>query len=196
MQEDVSRYLARIPLALTTLRVLLAFLMILLALGKAGPTGFIVCLSLALISDILDGILARRFGVDSAAMRRYDSTADTVFYLSAVYAVWALYPEALRANLTGLFLLLGLELARYAVDLYKFGRETSYHMWSAKLWNLTMFAAFTALLGFQLSGLLFTAAIWVGIASDLEGLIATALLPKWRHDVPTAWHAYRIRRQG
>lgn len=32
MQEDVSRYLARIPLALTTLRVLLAFLMILLAI--------------------------------------------------------------------------------------------------------------------------------------------------------------------
>jgi CDP-diacylglycerol--glycerol-3-phosphate 3-phosphatidyltransferase len=170
--------------------------MILLAITKAGPTGFIICLTLALISDILDGIFARRFGVDSAALRRYDSTADTVFYLSAVYAVWALHPEALLANLTGLFLLLGLELARYMVDLYKFGRETSYHMWSAKLWNLTMFAAFTALLGFQFSGRLFTAAIWVGIASDLEGLIATTLLPNWRHDVPTAWHAYRIRRQA
>jgi CDP-diacylglycerol--glycerol-3-phosphate 3-phosphatidyltransferase len=72
-------------------------------------------------------------------MRRYDSTADTVFYLSAVYAVWAWHAEALRANLTGLFLLPGLEPARYAVDLFKFGRQTSYHMWSAKLWNLTMF---------------------------------------------------------
>jgi CDP-diacylglycerol--glycerol-3-phosphate 3-phosphatidyltransferase len=169
--------------------------MILLALVKAGSTGFIVCLSLALISDILDGILARRFGVNSAAMRRYDSTADTIFYLSAVYAVWALYPEALKANQTGLLFLLGLELTRYAVDFLKFGRETSYHMWSAKLWNLTMFAAFVALLGLGFSGWLLTAAIYVGIASDLEGLIATMLLPKWRHDVPTAWHAYRIRKQ-
>jgi CDP-diacylglycerol--glycerol-3-phosphate 3-phosphatidyltransferase len=169
--------------------------MITLAVKRAESYGFVVCLSLALVTDILDGIVARRYGVDSAAMRRYDSTADTVFYLSAVYAVWVLYPEALRANQRGLLLLLGLELSRYTIDLYKFGRETSYHMWSAKVWNLTMFAAFVALLGFQFSGWLFSAAIWVGIISDLEGLFATLLLPAWRHDVPTAWHAYRLRKR-
>ncbi|HUQ34533.1 MAG TPA: CDP-alcohol phosphatidyltransferase family protein [Pyrinomonadaceae bacterium] len=89
MQEYVSRYLARIPPALTTLRVQPAFLMILRALAKAGPAGIIVCLTPALISDILDGILARRFSVDSAAMRRYDSTAAAVFYLSAVNTMCA-----------------------------------------------------------------------------------------------------------
>jgi phosphatidylglycerophosphate synthase len=189
-----SHYLARAPLALTTLRILLALLMIFLALKKAGPFGFITCLCLALTSDILDGVVARRCGVASASLRRYDSTADTVFYLSAVFAVWVLYPAVLRANMSALLLLLGLELARYVVDLYKFGRETSYHMWSAKLWNLVMFAAFVALLGFGFSGWLFAAAVWVGVASDLEGLCATFLLPEWKYDVPSAWHAYRIRR--
>jgi phosphatidylglycerophosphate synthase len=194
MPAHRSHYLNLVPPALTTLRILLAVLMVFLALKKAAPFGFIICLCLALVSDILDGVVARRYNVASAFLRRYDSTADTVFYLSAVYAVWVLYPEALRNNLRALLILLGLELARYAVDLYKFGREASYHMWSAKLWNLTMFAAFTALLGFGFSGRLFTAAVWVGISSDLEGLLATFLLPAWRHDVPTVWHAYRIRK--
>jgi phosphatidylglycerophosphate synthase len=194
MPAPRSHYLARVPFALTTLRILLALLMIFLTLKRTGPFGFIACLCLALASDILDGIVARRYNVASASLRRYDSTADTIFYLSAVYAVWVLYPKALRANLRGLLLLLGVELARYVVDIYKFGRETSYHMWSAKLWNLTMFAAFVALLGFGFSGWLFAAAVWVGVASDLEGLLATFLLPQWRHDVPTAWHAYRIRK--
>jgi CDP-diacylglycerol---glycerol-3-phosphate 3-phosphatidyltransferase len=194
MQVSHSRHLIVIPLALTTVRVLLAILMILLALQKAEGFSFVICLSLALVSDIFDGVVARHYGVASTFLRRYDSTADTIFYLSAVCAVWILYPEALRSNLFGLLCLLGLELTRYAVDFYKFGRETSYHMWSAKFWNLIMFAAFVALLGFGFAGWLLAAAIWVGIASDLEGLFATLLMPKWGCDVPTVWHAYRIRR--
>ena len=194
MQATRSNYLIAIPLALTTLRVLLALLMIVLALDGASPFAFVTCLSAALLSDIFDGITARRYGVASAALRRYDSTADTIFYLSATFAVWLLYPEALRANIIGLVLLFGLELARYALDFYKFGRETSYHMWSAKVWNLTMFAAFVALLGFGFSGWLFTLAIWFGVAADLEGLFATLLLHVWTYDIPTVWHAYRLRR--
>jgi phosphatidylserine synthase len=60
MKEPGSNHRAQTPTALTTLRVLLALLMILQALAKAGPPGFIACLSPALISDIPDGILARR----------------------------------------------------------------------------------------------------------------------------------------
>lgn len=194
MPVSPSHYLVILPLSLTTLRVLLALLMILFALHQAAPSVFVICLSLALVSDIFDGVIARRCGVASASLRRYDSLADTIFYLSALYAVWVLYPEALRSNLFGLVFLLGLELTRYAMDFYKFGRETSYHMWSAKVWNLAMFAAFVALLGFGVSGWLLALAIWVGIATDLEGLCATFLLPAWTHDVPTVWHAYRIRK--
>jgi phosphatidylglycerophosphate synthase len=194
MQVSRSHYLAVIPLSLTTLRIWLALLMILLALHKAGHFSFIICLSLGLASDIFDGVAARRYGVVSASLRRYDSIADTIFYLSAVYCVWMLYPQALRSNIVGLAFLLGLELTRYVIDFYKYGRETSYHMWSAKCWNLTMFAAFVGLLGFGFSGWLFAAAIWMGIATDIEGLFATLLLPKWTYDVPTVWHAYRIRR--
>lgn len=196
MQASRSHHLVIIPLALTTVRVVLALLMISLALHKAARLSFVICLSLALVSDIFDGVTARHSGVASAALRRYDSIADTIFYLSAVYAVCVLYPDALRANLFGLACLLGLELTRYGVDFYKFGRETSYHMWSAKFWNLTLFAAFVALLGFGFSGWLFAAAIWMGIVTDLEGLLASLLLPKWVYDVPTVWHAYRIRRLG
>ena len=194
MPVSRTHYLVLIPLSLTTIRLLLALLMILLALNKAGPISFLTCLSSALVSDIFDGVVARRYGVASASLRRYDSIADTIFYLSATYSVWILYPEALLSNILGLLCLLVLELTRYVVDFYKFGRETSYHMWSAKCWNLTLFAALVALLGFGYSSRLLTAAIWLGVLTDLEGLVASLLLPKWTYDVPTVWHAYRIRK--
>jgi CDP-diacylglycerol--glycerol-3-phosphate 3-phosphatidyltransferase len=185
---------AAVPLALTTLRVLLAPLIVLLARVEAVRSSLVACLCAGLASDILDGVIARHLGVASTALRRYDSLADTAFYLSALYAAWILHPEVVRARARGLVVLFGLELARYAADFYKFGREASYHMWSAKCWNLIMFAAFVALLGLGFSRYLFAAAVWAGVATDLEGLSATLLLPRWTHDVPTVWHAYRIRR--
>jgi len=36
-------------------------------------------------------------------------------------------------------------------------------------------------------------AIYVGIASDLEGLAISALLPTWRSDIPSLVHAWRLR---
>jgi hypothetical protein len=38
-----------------------------------------------------------------------------------------------------------------------------------------------------------TAATWIGIVADLESLVISATLGKWRADVPTPWHARRLR---
>jgi CDP-diacylglycerol--glycerol-3-phosphate 3-phosphatidyltransferase len=69
-------------------------------------------------------------------------------------------------------------------------------MWSAKLWNITLFAALTGLMGFGISGWLFQLPIVVGIFTNLEALAASLLLPTWTHDVPTAYHAYKIHQDG
>jgi CDP-diacylglycerol--glycerol-3-phosphate 3-phosphatidyltransferase len=86
-----------------------------------------------------------------------------------------------------------LELLRYVVDYAKYRRETSYHMWSSKLWGIFLFAGFLSLLGFGHAGVLVTLAIVMGIVADIEGLLISAVLKDWRHDVPTVVHAWRIR---
>jgi hypothetical protein len=37
-------------------------------------------------------------------------------------------------------------------------------------------------------------ALTAGIVAELETLAITMTLPSWRHDVPSVWHAWRIRR--
>ena len=187
---------ARIPLALTLLRALLAPVVVVLALARPLPWAFGACLVAAFLSDLFDGILARRLGVATPALRRLDSAADTLFYLAATFAAWHLHPDAIRGRAGMLAALVALELARYAFDAWKFRREASYHMWSSKLWGIALFAGFVALLAFDADGVLVDLAVLVGIVADLEGLAISAVMPRWQSDVPTIVHAWRLRRKA
>lgn len=160
------------------------------------PLVFAVSLILGLLSDIFDGKVARRLGVATAKLRRLDSAVDTVFYSSAALCVYLLHEEFILKNLGLLIVLLALEILRYLFDWYKFRKEASYHMWSAKFWGLILFACFFGILVSDSENQIFTTALWVGIISDLEGLLISIILPNWQCDVPTFWHALKLRDQS
>jgi CDP-diacylglycerol--glycerol-3-phosphate 3-phosphatidyltransferase len=189
-------FAARVPLALTLLRALLAPVMVLLALAWPSPAAFGACLVAAFLSDVFDGVIARRLGVATPGLRRLDSIADSIFYVAALFAAWHLHASALRDHAVALLVLGALEAARYVVDLRKFGKEASYHMWTSKLWGLALFAGFLALLVFGEERFFVAAAIWVGVVADVEGLAISWALTAWRTDVPTIWHALRSRDRG
>ncbi len=167
--------------------------MVLLALLYPSRPAFAACLLAAFLSDIFDGILARRLGIATEALRRLDSIADTLFYVGATFAVWHLHPSALTRRWVPLVALLAIELCRYGVDFLKFRRETAYHMWSSKLWGIALFAAFFALLALGKDGYIVDAAIYAGLVADLEGLAISLTLAQWRNDVPSLCHALRLR---
>ena len=183
-----------IPLALTALRLLLAPVMAAGALLAPAPRLFGACLTLGFLSDVFDGIIARRLGVASAGLRRLDSGVDTIFYLAAGFAAWHLHPEVLARYRSALLLLGALELGRYLFDFVKFGREASYHMWSSKLWGISLFAAFLGLLALGYTGPLVGVPVYVGILADVEGLAISRVLGRWQPDVPSIGHALKLRR--
>lgn len=186
----------RIPLALTLLRALLAPVVILLALYYPSKVAFGLCLISAFLSDVFDGVIARRLNIATPDLRRLDSMADSVFYVGVIFAAWYLYPAEIWRHLPALLTLAGLEVARYVFDLVKFRREASYHMWSSKLWGIFLFTGSFALLALGIGGLPVALAIYVGIVADVEGLIISILLRKWQTDVPTFVHALRLRATG
>lgn len=189
-----TRLLNHVPVALTLLRAALGPVVLALAAYRPSPLVFACCLVIAFVSDIFDGVIARRLGVATEAVRRLDSVADSIFYVCAGISAYWLYPQAIRERLAPLCVLLALEVTRYVVDWAKFRRETSYHMWSSKLWGIFLFLGFFALLGFGQAGVLLTMAICVGILADAEGLLISLVLPVWRHDVPTVFHALGMRK--
>ena len=193
---QIAPIVNRAPLALTLLRAGLAPVVALLAVFYPSPAAFAACLIAAVISDYFDGVIARHLNIATANLRRLDSIADSLFYLSALFAAWWLYPQALAERLGPLAILIGLEILRYVFDYAKFRREASYHMWSSKLFGVALFLGFFSLLVFASDGLLVTLTIYVGIVSDIEGLAISFVLRDWRTDVPTIVHALRLRRRA
>lgn len=177
------------------MRAALAPVVIGLALLWPSRPAFGICLTIAFLSDVFDGILARRLGVATPALRRLDSSADTLFYLAVAWAAWYLHPAALTHRLGLLALLALLEVARYGLDLWRFGREASYHAWSAKLFGIALFAGCFSLMALGRDDSTLTAAIGCGIFADVEGLAISLVLKHWRTDVPTLLHALRFRTQ-
>lgn len=189
------RHMRHLPLVLTLIRGALGPTVIALAYLWPERSVLVLCVVAAFLTDIFDGVIARRLNIATPALRRLDSIADSVFYVSALWGVWVLHPSVIFANALSLMALAALELARYVFDLIKFGREASYHMWSSKLWGISLFIAFTAVFALKDPGSLPVIAIVLGIVADLEGLAISLALRSWQHDVPTIFHAMRMRRE-
>ena len=189
-----SYLLRRIPHLLLAARVVLG--PVLLIGGWAGWPGAALfgLLGAATLTDIFDGIIARRLGVATERLRRADSLADTAFYLCVGVLVVVRYPAVVAAYGPGLGAIVLLEGSRAVLDHYKFGRQAAYHMWSAKAWGLALLLGFSELFLTGDAGVFFALAIGLGILTDAEGLAASFVLPAWRHDVPSLFHALRLRR--
>jgi CDP-diacylglycerol--glycerol-3-phosphate 3-phosphatidyltransferase len=182
---------ARIPLALTLLRAALAPAILAAAGYDPNRALFGLCLALAFLSDVFDGVIARRLDVVTPGLRLLDSLTDTAFYACAVLAAFKLYPARLESHSKSIVALIALELTRYAFDWLKFRRVASYHMWSSKLWGLLLFIAFFALLVFGRGDWTLSAAIYCGILADVEGLAISWVLSESRTDVASIVHALR-----
>jgi phosphatidylglycerophosphate synthase len=186
-----SNCLRHIPILLTSLRMVLAPVLVVVGIAWPSRVTFGAILVSAFLSDVLDGMIARRLGIATPGLRRFDSAADTLFYFAVAIVAWHLYPRAITSRLKPLVALATLEVVRYVFDWYKFRREASYHMWSAKLFGLVLFLGCFALLARGSDDATLTVAIYCGILSDLEGLLISVRLKKWRADVPSLLHALK-----
>ena len=185
----------KLPHLLIAFRLVLGPVMIGITyiLTEAGRPLLVMLLLLGLLSDIFDGIIARYHQVSTATLRRMDSQTDLVFWLCAGWCTWMLDPEIISANCYLIILMLLMESLTYVLSIAKFGKETCTHALLSKLWGLSLFVGFTSLIGFGYGGLPLKLAFTLGIISHIDIYLIIIFLPKWTHDVPSAWHAWQIR---
>jgi phosphatidylglycerophosphate synthase len=169
----------------------------LLVFGKVRASGITVAILIAIgfVSDIYDGVIARRFGVVTEGLRRLDSAADTVFYLAAMFCAWRLHEATIVANRWLVVGVVGTLIVNHVVEFLKFRRESSYHTWLSKTWAIVLFVALVFLFAANDDSMI-AWALGFGILSHAENLAITFALPAWRHDVPSVFHALAIRRKG
>lgn len=186
----------RVPLLLVLLRLLFAPIMVIVGFryGTEAARFLATLVVLGVLTDVFDGIIARRLGVATPALRRFDSQTDACFWLATLWTCWLLHPDAIVAEWPKLLALLLVEASIYLLAYAKFRREMSTHSWLSKLWGLALTLAFTRLIAFGATGWSFDLMVVLGLLSQLEVIAIALILPRWRNDVPTAWHAWRLRR--
>ncbi|HSR36822.1 MAG TPA: CDP-alcohol phosphatidyltransferase family protein, partial [Desulfurivibrionaceae bacterium] len=86
----------------------------------------------SLLSDALDGFLARRLGQTTALGGLLDSWGDFALYCSTPLAIWWLWPEVVFLELPYVLTAILAFLLPVVTGFVKFRRLTSYHTWGAK----------------------------------------------------------------
>ncbi|WP_116786941.1 CDP-alcohol phosphatidyltransferase family protein [Flavobacterium psychrotrophum] len=184
-----------IPYLLIGFRLLLGPVMIAITYnyGSTARIFLMVLLLLGILSDIFDGIIARAQNVSTATMRRIDSQVDVVFWLCSGWCAWLLSPEVITANKYAITTIFVMEGLTYVFSILKFGKETCTHAILSKLWGITLFIALSSVIGFNYGGIPLMLAIIFGVISHIDVYLIILFLPRWTHDVASAWHAWQIR---
>ncbi len=94
---------------------------------------YVWLLCINLISDILDGYLARKFKWESEFGARLDSTADFGTYLAAFAGMIFIETAFFQAHFTEFMALLGFFFIPQLLCVFKYGRNTSMHLYSSKI---------------------------------------------------------------
>lgn len=145
-----------------------------------------------MLSDIYDGVIARRLGIATAPLRVMDSRADAWFFLWVGAGAWFAAPEVVRTYWLPISVEIMLQAAAYSYDLIRYRRITSLHAYSAKIWGVTLYLAAVGLLALH-SGVLIWLAFAAGLASAADAMAIKLILPGWQHDILSFRHALFLR---
>ncbi|HEX4888066.1 MAG TPA: CDP-alcohol phosphatidyltransferase family protein [Luteibaculaceae bacterium] len=185
-----------IPFLLVYTRLLLAPVMIVVSLQWGHPARFVLVgfIVLGLLTDVFDGIIARRMGISSPFLRRLDSQVDLIFWVSIAISACIFDPNVFYDHRWACGAVVMTEVLCYLISIIRFKRETCTHAFLSKLWGLCLLFFFIASIGFgQGERYLHFTVVW-GLISQTDVMLIILLLPKWQNDIPSSYHAWLIRR--
>ena len=186
----------RVPLLLIYSRLLVGGLIVLLSLWHP-PYFRIIIISLityGLLSDIFDGIIARRLGVSNEKMRRLDSGIDMAFWFMVLAGTYIIAPGFFKSNALPIFTVIVLEALTYCISFLRFRKEVATHAILSKIWVLTIFATLLQVIATGNSIWLFRICYYIGIITRMEIVLILLVIRQWTNDVPSVYHAVKIRR--
>ncbi len=171
-----------IPNIITSCRLLLVPVILWFAIAKHEKL-FAVFLVINLVTDIIDGYIARRFKMETEIGARLDSFADNFNYLLAFLGMFIFKMDDLRPHLVSLFVYIGMLVLTVIVSLIKFRKFPSFHLYMTKIGGYFSGFFFVCLftLGF-FAPLYYLVIVW-GIVGAIEHIAIQMVIPEMRSNV-------------
>ncbi len=168
-----------IPNVLSLYRLITFPLVLWLALSGREPA-FAVMLCVNLVTDILDGFIARRFNMMTEIGARLDSIADIGTYILAVTGIFCFKAADFEPHLPSFLVYLGLFVACNLLALVKFRRFPSLHLYSWKIGGYMQGIFFFVLFVSGFYTVFYYIMITWGILAFTEHLVVQLLLKEMR----------------
>lgn len=156
-----------------------------------GPIWMTALMIIGLLTDVFDGIIARKLGISSEKLRVWDSNADQFFWLSVIGSVIYLRFPEVKTLYVPILIIAVLEASTYGFSYLKFKRTIATHSLLAKLWTLTILAFLIELTLYQTTAT-FLLCFGIGVISRLEILAIILGLKKWTTDVPSLFAVKKL----
>lgn len=152
---------------------------------------FLGLLIISLLSDAIDGYIARTLSLTSDIGTKLDSWGDMATYLSVPFCAWWLWPEILKKEAVYVFIVIGAYVIPIIAGLIKFRRIPSYHTWGAKIAAVIMSIAVFILFITEVSWPFRCAAVVQAIVA-CEEVSITIQLSKLQGNIQSLWHVKKV----
>jgi len=179
-----------VPNFLSSSRIIIAPFLILMAY-RGWRTLFFIFFAVSLLTDALDGYLARKLNQTSELGSKLDGWADLVTWITALICFFILWPELAKREVFYAIFAISVYILPVVIGFLKYKSVPIYHCYSAKFQAIFMSVSVFIMLLTGNSICFRCAAITQSFAA-LEDIAITLLLPRCYHNVLSFWHAKKI----
>ncbi len=187
---QARKSLFNIPNCLSAYRIL-ALPALVYAIVRENNQLFIVLLSINLITDILDGLIARTFKLETEFGAKLDSVADIGTYIMAFTGMIALHGKFVSDHAFSFGLILVLYVIPQLISLIKFRRMPSLHLYSNKVTGYIQGIFIFTFFNFGYYAPYFYFMIIASCIAYLEELVCVLYLKELKSNVKTIAHVLK-----
>ncbi|MDR2012278.1 MAG: CDP-alcohol phosphatidyltransferase family protein [Rhodanobacter sp.] len=180
--EKIEEKIYNIPNLLSFYRIIIS--PFILYLGISGQEKlFAIFLIISLITDILDGLIARKFNLQTEFGARMDSIADICTYILAIVGIILFKAGDIEKHLFSACVFIAFVFLPDVFCLARFKRLPSFHLYSWKIGGYIQGTFFAVLFAFGFySAFYYITIIW-GILASCEHIAIQLVINELRSNV-------------
>ena len=178
----IKEKIVNIPNALSFYRIVVFPLMVFYVIA-GNERLFAIFLCINLITDVLDGFIARTFGLVTKFGARLDSLADIGTYILAFLGVVIFKAEDLALHGLIFYLFTFLFILDFIIHFYRFRIFSSFHLYSFKITGYLQGILFFLWFFVKFYPAYYYFSMGFGILAELEALSIMMIINERRSDV-------------
>ncbi len=182
-----------IPNLITSYR-LLTFPLILYFIFAGNEKLFAIFLIINLVSDIVDGFIARRFHMETEIGAKLDSFADNFNYLLAFTGLLVFKMDDFRPHLVSFIVFVSMLALTVIVSLIKFRKFPSFHLYTTKIGGYIQGAFIICLFTLGFYAPFYYLVITWAIIGAIEHIAIQMIIPEMQSNVKGLYWVLKAQR--